>query len=70
VQEKIQAINKEAMGKITSLLDADQKATWKDMTGEPFTVRFDFGGFRRPGTEPKKDEQPRRPGTEGRKIDF
>jgi len=44
--KKIQDLNKETMGKVTGLLTADQKATWKEMTGEPFTVQFQQ---RRPG---------------------
>jgi len=34
-------LNKEAMGKIASKLTKDQKATWKDMLGKPFEVKFE-----------------------------
>jgi Spy/CpxP family protein refolding chaperone len=42
--EKIQALRKESMEKLMGVLTADQKKTWKDMTGDPFTVTF--GGRR------------------------
>jgi hypothetical protein len=32
---------KEALGKVASTLTSDQKKTWKDMTGEPFEVKFE-----------------------------
>ena len=37
------------MDKALAVLSADQKRAWKDMTGEPFEVRFQgFPVFRRP----------------------
>lgn len=42
---KFQALRKETIEKSTALLTDDQKKTWKEMTGEPFEVRFE----RRPG---------------------
>jgi hypothetical protein len=37
------------MDKALAVLSADQKQAWKDMTGEPFEVRFQgFPVFRRP----------------------
>ncbi|HXG09699.1 MAG TPA: hypothetical protein VNK04_07910 [Gemmataceae bacterium] len=45
-REKLQTLRKETMTKITGLLKEDQKKAWKELTGEPFEVRF----------------QPRRPG--------
>jgi Spy/CpxP family protein refolding chaperone len=38
---KMQALRKETNDKATALLTEDQKKTWKEMTGEPFTVRFE-----------------------------
>jgi Spy/CpxP family protein refolding chaperone len=42
-QQKTAALRKETLEKVTSLLNADQKKAWKDLTGEPFEVRFQFG---------------------------
>jgi Spy/CpxP family protein refolding chaperone len=57
-QEKVAALRKETMEKVVALLTDDQKKTWKEMTGEPFEVRFEgrggFGGRRGP---PAKDKQ-------------
>jgi hypothetical protein len=37
------------MDKALAILSVDQKQVWKEMTGEPFDVRFqDFPVFRRP----------------------
>jgi hypothetical protein len=42
-------LGKESMEKALAVLSADQKLAWKDMTGEPFEVRFQgFPVFRRP----------------------
>jgi len=48
-REKIDNLTKEANEKAAGLLTDDQKAKWKTLIGEPYTVRF--GGFR-----PKKDD--------------
>jgi hypothetical protein len=47
MRKQMDALNKAKMDKVTALLTADQKKTWKEMTGEPFEVKF---------------EPPRRPG--------
>jgi Spy/CpxP family protein refolding chaperone len=57
--EKAAALRKETMEKVMALLTDEQKKAWKDMTGEPFEVRFEgtrggFGGRRAP---PEKDKQ-------------
>lgn len=44
--QKMQALRKETMEKITAVLSDAQKKSWKDMTGEAFEFRFQ--GFRRP----------------------
>ncbi|HVK09507.1 MAG TPA: hypothetical protein VM597_12090 [Gemmataceae bacterium] len=41
-REKIANLRKEAMEKATEVLTADQKTKWKEMTGEPFEVKFEF----------------------------
>jgi len=41
-------LNKEALEKITGTLSAEQKAAWKDMTGEKFELKIEA---RRPGQE-------------------
>jgi Spy/CpxP family protein refolding chaperone len=38
VMPKIQALRKESNTKVMALMSADQKKTWKEMTGEPFEV--------------------------------
>jgi Spy/CpxP family protein refolding chaperone len=43
--QKIQTLRKETNEKVMNVLSADQKSTWKEMTGTPFEVRFE----RRPG---------------------
>jgi hypothetical protein len=48
-REKMESLNKEATEKAANVLTADQKAKWKELTGEPYTVRFEF-------TRPKKDD--------------
>lgn len=49
-REISQKLNKEALGQIASKLTKEQKATWKDLTGKPFEVKFERGpGGRRPG---------------------
>jgi hypothetical protein len=36
MQKKVAAVNKEAMGKISSVLTPEQKKTWEGMTGKAF----------------------------------
>jgi hypothetical protein len=36
--QKVQALRKETLTKVMALMTDDQKKTWKEMTGEPFTV--------------------------------
>jgi hypothetical protein len=49
MQKKAATLGKESMDKALAVLSADQKQVWKDMTGEPFDVRFQgFPVFRRP----------------------
>jgi Spy/CpxP family protein refolding chaperone len=45
--KKVAAVNKEAMDKAVATLNADQKAKWKEMTGEPFQMQFGPPGGRR-----------------------
>jgi Spy/CpxP family protein refolding chaperone len=40
-QKKMQTLRKETQEKIAGLLTADQKKAWKDMTGEPFEIKFE-----------------------------
>lgn len=53
-REKMTALTKEASEKAADVLTAEQKAKWKGLTGEPFTVQQRFGGGR--GGRPKKDD--------------
>jgi Spy/CpxP family protein refolding chaperone len=39
--QKITQLRKEGMEKATALLTDDQKKSWKDLTGEPFEVKFE-----------------------------
>jgi Spy/CpxP family protein refolding chaperone len=41
-REKITALTKEANEKAAEVLTAEQKSKWKEVTGEPFTVTFEF----------------------------
>jgi Spy/CpxP family protein refolding chaperone len=52
--KKIAKLRADAQAKITKSLTDDQKKAWKDLTGEPFTLKMDFGGGRRP-RDRKKD---------------
>ena len=51
--KKMAELNKSTNEKIAGLLTADQKAKWKEMTGEPYKGQLPaaggFGGGRRPG---------------------
>jgi hypothetical protein len=63
-QQKRRTITKEYTTKAMDSLTADQKAAWKDLTGEPFEVKFEGRpGDRRPGGEGGTDtNRRRRPG--------
>lgn len=39
--KKLADLNKELMGKCAAFLSDTQKATWKDMVGEPYEVKFE-----------------------------
>jgi len=43
-RKKMQTLQKETMEKVSAVLTDDQKKTWKEMTGEPFEVKFEFQG--------------------------
>jgi len=54
-QEKMAAARKEASDKALKMLTAEQLGKWKELTGEPFVVKFEFGGGRKqPAKEPKE----------------
>ena len=55
---KVAAIRKETMDKVTSVLTEDQKKTWKEMTGQPFEVKYEAptGGRRGQGRAQEKDK--------------
>jgi Spy/CpxP family protein refolding chaperone len=61
---KMATMRKETLDKVTSVLTDDQKKTWKEMTGAPFEVRFEFppggprGGGRRGPPADKQDKAP------------
>jgi hypothetical protein len=38
IRPKVQALQKETTTKVMALMSADQKKTWKEMTGEPFEL--------------------------------
>jgi hypothetical protein len=40
-RKEMATLRKESMDKATALLSADQKMTWKELTGEPFEIRFE-----------------------------
>jgi uncharacterized protein YajQ (UPF0234 family) len=44
--QKTTALRTETNKKVMALMSDDQKKTWKEMTGEPFTVTFQGGGGR------------------------
>lgn len=46
MQKKVAALNKTTMEKISAVLHADQKATWKEMTGAQFEGQFQGRGRR------------------------
>jgi Spy/CpxP family protein refolding chaperone len=53
MREATQKLNKETMGKIAAKLTSEQKKAWKELTGEPFEIKFEGfpggGRDRRPG---------------------
>jgi len=60
---KMATMRKENLDKVLSVLNDDQKKTWKEITGAPFEVRFEFGpggprgGGRRGAPPDKQDKQ-------------
>lgn len=62
VIRKRQGLQKEALANATKLLNDAQKATLKDLTGEPFELRFEGGRGGRPGGAPDTGEK--------KKVDF
>src|SRR5205823_4146605 len=42
--KKQAALNKEAMEKAAAMLNASQKAAWKELAGEAFEYKMEFGG--------------------------
>jgi hypothetical protein len=46
IGKKMAALNKSTMDKIIAVLNPSQRETWKEMTGEPFTVQFQGRGRR------------------------
>jgi hypothetical protein len=51
---KIQKLEKEAMANATKTLNADQKKQLKEMQGEPFELKLEFGGLKPGGGKPEK----------------
>jgi hypothetical protein len=39
--KKMQEVNKETLSQITAKLNDEQQKTWKDMTGEPFEIKYE-----------------------------
>jgi Spy/CpxP family protein refolding chaperone len=58
MMKKTQAVSKEAVDKVKAMLTADQKTAWRELTGEPFEVKQEFGGFGggKPGERRKKKD--------------
>jgi Spy/CpxP family protein refolding chaperone len=55
-RKKIASLRKESMEKAVAVLNDDQKAKWKELTGEPFELRQQFGGGGAFGKRKKTDE--------------
>jgi hypothetical protein len=55
-QKKMAALRKETLEKVTAVLEDSQKKSWKEMTGNPFEVKFEPGQFGK-GKFKKKDSQ-------------
>jgi hypothetical protein len=43
MRKKMTKIRTQTTKKVMGVLKADQKKKWKEMTGEPFEIKFDFG---------------------------
>jgi hypothetical protein len=41
IRKQSSALQKSKMEKVNALLSADQKSTWKDITGEPFEIKYE-----------------------------
>jgi Spy/CpxP family protein refolding chaperone len=54
-QEKVTALRKETTEKAVKVLTTEQAAKWKELTGEPFEVKNEFGGGGK-GKRKKKDD--------------
>jgi Spy/CpxP family protein refolding chaperone len=50
--KKVATLRKETMDKVVALMTDDQKKTWKEMTGDPFEVKFEGGRGRIGGRQP------------------
>jgi Spy/CpxP family protein refolding chaperone len=60
LQKKMANLNKDAMDKITKMLTPDQKKAWKEVTGEAFDFKPEFGaggGFGKGGGKKKKEKE-------------
>jgi hypothetical protein len=53
--KKMAAMNAEGVEKVQAMLTAEQKKEWKELTGEKFEFKMDFGGFKGKGGFRKKD---------------
>ncbi len=42
MMKKTREVNKDGLEKVNKVLNDDQKKNWKEMTGEPFEVKFEF----------------------------
>lgn len=65
IRKKMESVRKEGLEKVTSLLTADQKTSWKEQLGAPFEMKME--PQRRPGGEGQPGGQRRRPGAEKKK---
>jgi len=54
--EKLDALRKETLEKITGVLSSDQKKSWRDMSGDAFKMERTFGGFGGGGFKKKTAE--------------
>lgn len=51
-QKKMRELNKAMIEKVVGLLNDEQKASWKEMTGEPFELKMEF-----PARRPRQNNQ-------------